>query len=108
MALQDELNGDKKYKAQLDKKMVAAHKTIIKSIRGARETASGFAKRLPQRPATERWEPAKRLSITAEIAASVTKDRENKKKRLRKAREADKKKKAKKEAIFRLHAAAKK
>jgi hypothetical protein len=47
MALRDELNGDKKYKTQLDEEVVATHKTIIEGIRGARETVSGFAKRLP-------------------------------------------------------------
>jgi hypothetical protein len=107
MALRDELDGDEENKAQLDEEVVAAHKAIIKGIRGARETASGFAKRLSQRSATERWEPAKRLPIAAESVASVAKDRENKEERLRKAREADRKKeKARKEAVFRSHAAA--
>jgi hypothetical protein len=46
MALRDELDGDEEYKAQLDEEVVAAYKAIIKGIRGARETASGFAKRL--------------------------------------------------------------
>jgi hypothetical protein len=106
MVLRDELDGDEEYKAQLDKEVVAAYKTIIEGIRGARETASGFAKRLSQRPATERWEPAKRLLTTAEIAVSVAKDREDKEERLRKAREADRKEeKAKKETVFRSHAA---
>ena len=99
MALRDELDGDEEYKAQLDEEVVAAHKAIIEGIRGARETASGFAKRLPQRPATERWEPAKRLPTAAEIAASVAKDREDKEERLRKTREADRKEeKTRKEA----------
>jgi hypothetical protein len=108
MALRDELDGDEEYKAQLDEEVIAAHKAIIEGIRGARETASGFAKRLPQRPATERWEPAKRLPTAAESAASVAKDREDKEERLRKAREADRKEEeARKEAVFRSHAAAK-
>jgi hypothetical protein len=47
MALRDELNSDKEYKAQLDEKVIAIYKAIIEGIRGARETASGFAKRLP-------------------------------------------------------------
>jgi hypothetical protein len=73
--------------------------------------ASGFVKRLSQRPATERWEPAKRLPTAAESAASMAKDREDKEERLRKAREADRKeeearKEARKEAVFRSHAAA--
>jgi hypothetical protein len=55
--------------------------------------ASDFVKRLPQRLATEKWEPAKRLPITAESAISMAKDRENKKKRLKKAHETDKKEK---------------
>jgi hypothetical protein len=46
MVLRDELNSDKEYKAQLDEKVVAAYKTIIESIREARETVSDFAKRL--------------------------------------------------------------
>jgi hypothetical protein len=46
MALRDELDGDKEYKTQLDEEVVAAYKAIIESIRGARETASDFAKRL--------------------------------------------------------------
>jgi hypothetical protein len=105
--LRDELNGNEKYKAQLDKKVITAHKTIIKGIRETRETVSGFAKRLSQRSATEKWEPAKRLPTAAEIAASVAKDRENKEKRLKKARETDKKEeKIRKEAVFRSHAAA--
>jgi hypothetical protein len=55
---------------------------------------------------TERWEPAKRLLTAAEIAASVAKDREDKEERLRKAREADRKEEeARKEAVFRSHAA---
>jgi hypothetical protein len=54
IALRDELNGDKKYKAQLDEKMIVTYKTIIKGIRETRKTANDFAKRLPQRPATER------------------------------------------------------
>jgi hypothetical protein len=70
--------------------------------------ASGFVKRLSQRPATERWEPAKRLPTAAESAASMAKDREDKEERLRKAREADRKEEeARKEAVFRSHAAAK-
>ena len=107
MALRDELDGDEEYKAQLDEEIIASNKAIIESIRSAREMASGFAKRLPQRSATERWEPAKRLPTAAESAASVAKDREDKEERLRKAREADRKKnKIKKEAVFRSHAAA--
>jgi hypothetical protein len=47
MALRDELNGDKKYKAQLDEEIIAFNKAIMKSIRSAREIANGFAKRLP-------------------------------------------------------------
>jgi hypothetical protein len=55
----------------------------------------------------EYWEPAKRLLTAAESAVLVAKDRENKEERLRKAREADRKKeKARKEAVFRSHAAA--
>jgi hypothetical protein len=47
------------------------------------------------------------LFITAEIAVSVAKDRENKKKRLKKIHEADKKKeKVKKKTVFRLYTAA--
>jgi hypothetical protein len=107
MALRDELDGDEEYKAQLDEKIIASNKAIIESIRSAREMASGFAKRLPQRPATERWEPAKRLPTAAESATSVAKDREDKEERLRKAREADgKEEKARKKAVFRLYAAA--
>jgi IgA-specific serine endopeptidase len=105
------------YKAQLDEEIIASNKAIIKSIRSAREMASGFAKRLPQRPATERWEPAKRLPTAAESAASMAKDREDKEERLRKAREADRKEEearkeearkeeAREEAVFRSHAAA--
>jgi hypothetical protein len=54
MALRDELNDDEKYKTQLDKEIIASNKAIIESIRSAREMASGFTKRLPQRPATKR------------------------------------------------------
>jgi hypothetical protein len=108
MALRDELDGDEEYKAQLDEEIIASNKAIIESIRSAREMASGFAKRLPQRSATERWEPAKRLPTAAESAASMAKDREDKEERLRKAREADRKEEeARKEAVFRSHAAAK-
>jgi hypothetical protein len=46
IALRDELDGDKKYKTQLDKEMIAVYKIIIESIRKARETVSDFAKRL--------------------------------------------------------------
>jgi hypothetical protein len=46
IALRDELDGDKEYKTQLNEEILAAHKAIIKGIREARETASGFAKRL--------------------------------------------------------------
>jgi hypothetical protein len=46
MVLRDELNGDEKYKAQLDEEIIAFNKVIIESIRSAREMASGFAKRL--------------------------------------------------------------
>jgi hypothetical protein len=47
------------------------------------------------------------IIITAESAASVAKDRENKEERLKKAREADRKEEEiRKEAVFRLHAAA--
>jgi len=54
MTLRDELDGNKEYKAQLNKEIIVFNKTIIESIRSAREIASDFAKRLPQRPATEK------------------------------------------------------
>jgi hypothetical protein len=54
IVLRDELNGDKEYKTQLDKEIIAFNKTIMKSIRSAREMASDFVKRLSQRSATER------------------------------------------------------
>jgi hypothetical protein len=47
MALRDELDGDKEYKAQLNEEIIASNKAIIESIRSAREMASGFVKRLP-------------------------------------------------------------
>jgi hypothetical protein len=47
IVLRDEFNGDEKYKTQLDEKVVVIYKAIIEDIRRARETASGFAKRLP-------------------------------------------------------------
>jgi hypothetical protein len=95
-------------KAQLDEEIIASNKAIIESIRSAREMASGFAKRLPQRSATERWEPAKRLPTAAESVASMAKDREDKEKaRKEEARkEKAKKEEAREEAVFRSHAAA--
>jgi hypothetical protein len=46
IALRDELDGDEKYKAQLDKEIIAFNKAIIKSIRSVREIANDFAKYL--------------------------------------------------------------
>jgi hypothetical protein len=47
IALRDELDSDKEYKAQLDEEIIASNKAIIESIRSAREIANDFAKRLP-------------------------------------------------------------
>jgi hypothetical protein len=46
IVLRDEFDGDKKYKAQLNKEIIVFNKAIMESIRSAREMVSDFAKRL--------------------------------------------------------------